>query len=130
VQPALASNISGRLPFDPAAIARVLQPIESARGLPNEAYVSEAFRTFERDRVIAKTWFCIGFGRDIPHAGDTFPSDVLGLPVIMVRRENGSIGVFHNVCSHRGAQLVTEPCNVAKRLRCPYHAWQIGRAHV
>lgn len=112
-----------RLPFDPAAVARVLQPIETARGLPNDAYVNEAFRAFERDRVIAKTWFCVGFGRDVPNAGDAFPSDVLGLPIIMVRREDGSIAVFHNVCSHRGAQLLTEPCNVAKRLRCPYHAW-------
>lgn len=125
MQPALASNLSAsnRLPFDPTAVARVLQPIETARGLPNEAYVSQAFRDFERDNVIGKTWFCIGFGRDVPNAGDAFPSDVLGLPVIIVRREDGSIGVFHNVCSHRGAQLLTEPCNVAKRLRCPYHAW-------
>ncbi|WP_374384920.1 aromatic ring-hydroxylating dioxygenase subunit alpha [Dongia sp.] len=118
-----SASIASRLPFDPAAIARVLQPIETARGLPNEAYVSEAFRTFERDRVIAKTWFCVGFGRDVREPGDAFPTDVLGLPLLMVRRPDGSIGVFHNVCSHRGAQILTEPCNVAKRLRCPYHAW-------
>ena len=118
-----SASTASRLPFDPAAVARVLQPIETARGLPNEAYVSEAFRTFERDRVIAKTWFCVGFGRDVPQAGDAFPTDVLGLPLLIVRRPDGSIGVFHNVCSHRGAQLLTEPCNVSKRLRCPYHAW-------
>ena len=120
MQPRLDST---RLPFDPAALERVLQPIETARGLPNEAYVSDAFREWERDRVIAKTWFCIGFGRDVASPGDAFPSDVLGLPVLMVRRQDGSIGVFHNVCSHRGAQLVSEPCNVSRRLRCPYHAW-------
>lgn len=120
MQPRLDST---RLPFDPAALERVLQPIETARGLPNEAYVSDAFREWERDRVIAKTWFCIGFGRDVASPGDAFPSDVLGFPILMVRRQDGSIGVFHNVCSHRGAQLVSDACNVSRRLRCPYHAW-------
>lgn len=120
MQPRLDSS---RLPFDPAALERVLQPIETARGLPNEAYVAQAFRDWERDRVIAKTWFCIGFGRDVANPGDAFPSDVLGLPILMLRRHDGTIGVFHNVCSHRGAQLVAEPCNVKRRLRCPYHSW-------
>jgi choline monooxygenase len=114
---------SPRLPFDPAALERVLRPIEEARGLPNEAYVSAAFRDWERDRVLAKTWFCIGFGRDVPNPGDAFPSQIQGIPVLMLRRYDGSIGVFHNVCSHRGAQLVTEPCSVKRRIRCPYHSW-------
>lgn len=114
---------SDRLPFDPAAIERVLQPIESARGLPNDAYVSGAFRAWERDRVLARTWFCIGFGRDVPKAGDAFPSQVQDIPVLMLRRYDGSIGVFHNACSHRGAQLVAAPCSVRRRIRCPYHSW-------
>ncbi|MBL8710477.1 MAG: aromatic ring-hydroxylating dioxygenase subunit alpha [Rhodospirillaceae bacterium] len=112
-----------RLPFDPAAMERVLLPIDEARGLPNEAYTSDAFQAWERDRVIARTWFCIGFGRDVAAPGDAFPSDVLGIPLLMLRRYDGGIGVFHNVCSHRGAQLVTEPCSVKRRLRCPYHSW-------
>lgn len=112
-----------RLPFDPAALERVLLPIATARGLPNEAYASEAYHAWERDRVIAKTWFCVGFGRDVANPGDAFPSDVLGLPILVLRRYDGTIGVFHNVCSHRGAQLVSEPCSVKRRLRCPYHSW-------
>lgn len=114
---------SPRLPFDPAALERTLRPIAEARGLPNEAYVSPAFRDWERDRVLAKTWFCIGFGRDVPNPGDAFPSQIQGIPVLLLRRYDGSIGVFHNVCSHRGAQLVTEPCSVKRRIRCPYHSW-------
>lgn len=100
-----------------------MKPIAAARGLPNDAYVSPAFRDWERDRVLARTWFCIGFGRDVPNAGDAFPSQIQGIPVLMLRRYDGSIGVFHNVCSHRGAQLVTEPCSVKRRMRCPYHSW-------
>ncbi|TDQ83295.1 choline monooxygenase [Dongia mobilis] len=111
------------LPFDPAAMARVLEPIATARGLPNEAYVSPAFREWERDRVLARTWFCIGFGRDVANPGDAYPAQIQGIPLLMLRRYDGSIAVFHNVCSHRGAQIVTEPCSVKRRIRCPYHSW-------
>ncbi len=52
------------------------------------------------------------------------PATCWGCPFIMVRREDNSIGVFHNVCSHRGAQLVGRGLQCChQRLRCPYHAW-------
>jgi choline monooxygenase len=116
-------RISAPLPFDPAAMQRVLQPIETAAGLPNAAYASADFARFERDRVMAGAWFCIGFGMDIPRAGDAKPISLMGLPLLLVRRRDNSIAVFHNVCSHRGAVLVETACNVQNSLRCPYHAW-------
>ena len=35
------------------------------------------------------------------------------------------IRAFHNVCRHRGAQLVTAPCRKRQRITCPYHAWSL-----
>ena len=34
-------------------------PLEKLTGLPNVAYNSEGFAEFERDAVLAKTWFCV-----------------------------------------------------------------------
>jgi choline monooxygenase len=116
-------RISANLPFEPAALERVLQPIEMAAGLPNAAYTSADFARFERDMVLARDWFCIGFGKDIPRAGDAKPVNLMGLPLVLVRRRDNSIGVFHNVCSHRGAVLLESACNVQNSFRCPYHAW-------
>ena len=31
--------------------------------------------------------------------------------------------MFHNVCSHRGYKLLSEPCSLKNVLRCPYHSW-------
>ena len=31
--------------------------------------------------------------------------------------------MFHNVCSHRGTELVSSPGSVKRRLCCPYHSW-------
>ncbi len=123
MQAGLEQTISPTLPVDPAALERVLQPIERAPGLPNAAYASAEFARFERDQVLARNWFCIGFGKDIPLVGDAKPVNLMGLPLIMVRRHDHSIGVFHNVCSHRGAVLLETACNVQKSFRCPYHAW-------
>ena len=114
---------SHSLPFQPAAIRNVLQPIEQASGLPNEAYASPDFARYERDQVLSKTWICIGFGKDIPQPGDAKPVSLMGIPLMMVRRRDNSIAVFHNVCSHRGAVILDAPRNVQNSLRCPYHSW-------
>jgi len=37
--------------------------------------------------------------------------------------DRGTIRGFHNVCRHRGAQLVTEPCVNRRTILCPYHRW-------
>ena len=104
-------------------LASVDRPIESARGLPNEAYTGADFAHLERDAVLARTWTCIGIASAIPDPGDALPADLVGLPLMMVRGRDGQVRVFHNVCSHRGHRLVTEPCKSLTVLRCPYHSW-------
>jgi choline monooxygenase len=104
-------------------LARVTQPIEEARGLPNYAYTSEDFARFERDNLLARTWTCIGVGAWVPEAGDVRPVELQGMPLILLRDQEGQIKVFHNVCSHRGLKLVTKPGKLGKALRCPYHSW-------
>ena len=41
----------------------------------------------------------------------------------MLRDGAAAVRVFHNVCSHRGNQLVGAPGRFRARIRCPYHAW-------
>ena len=109
-----------------SALSAVAQPIAEARGLPNWFYTSEDALVLEREKLFAPTWACIGFGKDVPEPGDLRPVDFLGLPLILLRDHDGGIRVFHNVCSHRGLTLVTEPCRVRHHLRCPYHSWTYG----
>jgi choline monooxygenase len=52
-----------------------------------------------------------------------YPTEVAGLPMVIVRDRAGTLRAFHNICSHRGLQLVNAPCNVQGNLRCPYHSW-------
>lgn len=106
-----------------SALSAVLGPIEEACGLPNDVYTGEAFFERERDTLFAGTWACVGRGTDAPGPGDVCPVDLMGLPLVLVRGDDGRLRVFHNVCSHRGNRLVAKPCHVTAVIRCPYHSW-------
>lgn len=105
------------------ALEAVGQPIETAKGLPNDLFTSDRYFTMERDQLFGRSWAAIGAGVDVPDPGDIAPVTFMGLPLLMVRNKAGEIGVFHNVCSHRGLELVNEKKNVSRLIRCPYHAW-------
>ncbi len=94
-----------------------------ARGLPNAAYTSDAFFEFELRQLFARTWTCIGNACSIPAPGDLRPSGFLGEPLLMLRDRAHEVRVLHNVCSHRGNELVWNACRVKKTIRCPYHGW-------
>ena len=103
--------------------AAVERPIGQATGLPNPAYTSAEFFRLELDRVFASSWTCLGHASDVAQPGDLLPMQLLGVPLLMTRTAGSAVRVFHNVCSHRGNQLVWEPCRTRGAIRCPYHAW-------
>ncbi len=104
-------------------LSSVLNPVNMAKGLPNEHYIDPAIFAEEREAVLFANWSGIGFGKDIPEVGDAFPIDFLGMPLLMVRDRDGQIGVFQNTCRHRGMILVDKPKKIRGAIRCPYHSW-------
>lgn len=91
-------------------------------GFPSELFTNERFFDAERERLFKQSWLCIGLSSDVPKHGCIHPVEMLNVPLVMVR-EHSTLRVFHNVCSHRGARLVNEPCSGRVRLVCPYHGW-------
>ena len=107
-------------------IAAVRKPIGEARGLPARAYTSEEFFQLEQEKYFPRTWMGAAFSCDIPNPGDAMPIMLAGLPLILVRDDTGDVRAFHNVCRHRAARVLEEPCTGLKQLQCPYHAWTYG----
>lgn len=101
-------------------------PLKRMTGLPNTAYVSTDFSLFERDRILARTWTCIGIGSHLKSASSVMPVDLLGLPLLIVRDRDLTLRVFHNVCSHRGLKLVEKPGRTNGIITCRYHGWCYG----
>ena len=105
------------------ALDEVMTDIGSARGMPNAAYHSEELFRFERDEVLSKTWAGLVFESELPEPNFAHPIDFMGLPLVAVRGADDQIRIFHNVCSHRGMPLVSEPGTFAGTIRCAYHRW-------
>ncbi len=108
---------------DLTALDRVLEPVNSALGLPSEHYIDPAVHQAEKHKVFFANWAAIGFGKDIPKPGDAMPVDFLGMPLFAVRDQDGAINVFQNTCRHRGMILVEKKGNIRGVIRCPYHSW-------
>jgi len=114
---------SGSSEAVPTAAGGVAADIRHSRGLPSRWYVEAELGLLEHERLFARAWCAIGVASDIAAPGAILPVELNGMPLIAVRDEAGAVGVFHNVCSHRGMKLVGEPCRVQGLLRCPYHSW-------
>ncbi len=104
----------------------VLKPIEEARGLPNAHYISAEVYEEEKQELIFNKWAGLDVGSSIPNTGDAKPLDFFGMPLLIIRDRDGSIGVFQNSCRHRGMILVSEPTKVRGVISCPYHGWCYG----
>jgi choline monooxygenase len=107
----------------PSVVSALNQPTGSAIGLPRALYTDPAFFEVERDHVLATTWTCVGIAEDLPEPGFLLPYDLCGLPLLLLRDRANTLRAYHNVCSHRGVQLVTEPRVARGGIACPYHAW-------
>ena len=49
----------------------------------------------------------------------------LGVPIVAVRGNDGTVRAFRNACRHRGAE-VASGTGCAKAFVCPYHGWTYG----
>jgi phenylpropionate dioxygenase-like ring-hydroxylating dioxygenase large terminal subunit len=68
----------------------------------------------------------IGLSALLPRPGDWMTHDYAGVPILMVRRADGSLGAFLNACRHRGARVVDGCGDAARDFACPYHGWTYG----
>ena len=118
-----SKNLDLKEILDIEKIKAVNRPIEQANGLPNECYTNARYLMIEREKVFKDKWTVVGVGSSVPNPGDAKPYNLLGIPLIILRDKENKIRVFHNVCSHRGFKLLSEPCSLKNVLSCPYHSW-------
>jgi phenylpropionate dioxygenase-like ring-hydroxylating dioxygenase large terminal subunit len=107
-------------------LSSVIQPLNTAKGLPNEHYIDDHTFKEERDSVLYASWSAVGFAKDVPNSGDANPIDFLGMPLLVVRDNDSQVRVYQNTCRHRGMILISEKSNVRGTIRCPYHSWCYG----
>src|SRR5258708_7667146 len=108
--------------FDPRHYKAVRRALLDAETMPTWCYTSDAFYRREVDRIFRKVWNFLGAADQIPRPGDYFTVTFAGVPVIILRDEDGELRAFANSCRHRGSALLDGSGN-CKRIVCPYHSW-------
>lgn len=97
-------------------------------GLERECFLGAQNWGKEADRVFSRHWNCVG------RVETLFSDDNLAFyrtvqigefDILLMRQSSGAIQAFHNVCRHRGTQLVSSESGPLKNscVTCPYHAW-------
>ena len=111
--PALADEVATRLG----------RPVTEARTLPGHWYADADHHALEMDRVFGRSWVGVAGTDQVEKPGSYLATTVAdGVPVLLVRGDDGVLRAFLNVCRHRGAP-VAQGCGTARALSCPYHAW-------
>jgi choline monooxygenase len=93
--------------------------------LPVDLYQGEAPLKAEREAILRRTWQFLGHAQMLPHPGDYLADVVGGAPVVVVRKADGELAAFHNVCRHRAGALVADgEGNCGEVFTCRYHGWK------
>jgi choline monooxygenase len=105
---------------------RMLGEIESAinrnMSLPGYWYGDPDVSRFELDYVIRRAWQPAGPISRLTKPGDFLTTTVAGVPVVLLRDQEGTLRGFLNMCRHRGHPVATDHGN-CKVFVCAYHGW-------
>ncbi len=97
--------------------------LSHATALPARYYRGEATLTMENRAVFAHSWQLVAHQDQLAEPGDHVVDDVGGVPVIVVRGQDGVLRAFPNVCRHRAGPLALCNGKGARALHCKYHGW-------
>jgi Rieske 2Fe-2S family protein len=105
-------------------VAALLDSRREGFALPGAFFTDEALYRAELDCIFARHWLFLASEPEIPEGGDYRTYQVGPYPVVLLRRDDGSIGAFHNTCRHRGSRILQQDTGVVgATLQCPYHRW-------
>ncbi|MBM3490496.1 MAG: Rieske 2Fe-2S domain-containing protein [Alphaproteobacteria bacterium] len=81
----------------------------------------------ERERFFRRSPLFMGLSCDLPQPGCYLTDDFSGVPMLLVRDDDGRVNGFLNVCRHRGAPVAKGCGKGGKLFVCPYHGWTYDR---
>ena len=112
--------------FGPERLAMLVQPERVHRSV----YADPAIFDLEMERIFGRAWLTLGHESQVAAPGDYFTTRMGREPVVVIRKDNGEIGVLVNRCAHRGTMVCTEGRGNVERFVCPYHGWTYDRGGV
>src|SRR5918911_3867299 len=96
--------------------------------IPTSTYVDPERWALEMERIFRRVPLPLALSCELRAPGAYRALDAVGVPVLVVRGDDGVVRAFVNSCRHRGSLVVGDGCGTARRFTCPYHAWSYDRS--
>lgn len=89
---------------------------------PVSSYTDPEQLRAETDLLLRREPLLVGWSCQLPRPGTYLTEERNGVPIVVVRGEDGHARAFLNACRHRGAR-VAKDSGACRALVCPYHGW-------
>jgi len=111
-----------------AQALRAEAPALGTRPIPAGPYYRADYFELEREAIFQRVWLQVGHVSELAESGSFIvrPVEIANASVLITRGSDGKIRAFHNVCTHRGTQLVAEDSGKRSAFSCRYHRWTFG----
>ena len=86
-------------------------------------YIDEQIFKLEQQNIFSDTWHFCGLVEDLAEPNDYMTVQAGNNNLIVYRNEQGELKALHNICRHRGMQLLEGKGKLSKTISCPYHDW-------
>lgn len=113
------------LGIDELDLTNVMRPANEAETLPPECYTDPDFFATEMRQIFRKSWNGVGREDRLQEDGDFAAFELAGVPVLLVRNQDGELRAYANTCRHRGMMLAEGEGN-CRVIVCPFHGWTYG----
>jgi phenylpropionate dioxygenase-like ring-hydroxylating dioxygenase large terminal subunit len=90
---------------------------------PVGAYTDPDRFALEFEVFFRRAPLVVGLSADLPHVGEYVTTEAAGIPLLLVRGEDGAVRAFLNTCRHRGGRVADGRGLQGRTFTCPYHAW-------
>jgi len=92
--------------------------------VPASTYTDPALFELEKRNIFRRLPLMVAPSCELPEPGDYKAMDICGVPLLLTRQRDGTVGAFLNMCSHRGNPVVEAgTTGNATRFMCSYHGW-------
>lgn len=97
-------------------------------GLARSYFQGNNIFDLETERIFSRNWICVGRVEEFGDSKDELfrTLNVGHYGIVIIRKRDGAVSAFHNICRHRGTQLFDQPGGRIENscITCPYHAWR------
>lgn len=106
-----------------AHAARSTAMADDVRRIPVAHYLDPHHARAERDAWFLGQPHVAVLSSEVSAPGDFAAYEIGAVPIVVVRRPDGTVAAYENVCRHRAAPVVRGRGHASRVFACPFHGW-------